>query len=98
MALKVTISERAEKNLDDIMLYLEEEWSIRVRDNFRKKLIKAVEQIAKSPELFPSSAIKKNVRRCVVTKQTSLYYRISNQEIEIITIQDNRKNPQGLRL
>ncbi len=98
MPLKVTISERAEKNLDDIMFYLEEEWSIRVRDNFRKKLIKVVEQIANNPELFSPSTIKKNVRRCVVTKQTSLYYRILNQEIEIITIQDNRKNPQGLRL
>jgi hypothetical protein len=34
----------------------------------------------------------KGLYKCVVTKQSSFYYRIRNNEIEIITLFDNRQN------
>ncbi|TVR39825.1 MAG: type II toxin-antitoxin system RelE/ParE family toxin, partial [Cryomorphaceae bacterium] len=34
--------------------------------------------------------------KCVVTKQTSFYYRIINDEIEIISISDNRQDPDRI--
>jgi len=40
--LQIIISERAEKNLDALMEYLESEWSARVKEKFRQKLLNTV--------------------------------------------------------
>ena len=34
----------------------------------------------------------------VVTKQTSFYYRVLEDELQIIALEDNRKNPKNLEL
>ncbi len=96
--MKVTISDRAEQNLDNIVGYLEKEWSVRVRDKFLEVLKTKIEQISRMPQMYEPSSKRKTVRRCVVSKQTSLYYRVRKEEIEIITIQDNRRNPKKLKL
>lgn len=96
--MKVTISERAEQNLDNIVRYLETEWSLRVRDKFLEILKTKIEQISRMPQMYEASSKRKTIRRCVVSKQTSLYYRARKEEIEIITVQDNRQNPKKLKL
>jgi plasmid stabilization system protein ParE len=50
--MKVTISERAEQNLDKITRYLEGEWSVRVRDKFLEILKKKIEQISRTPHMY----------------------------------------------
>ena len=96
--MKVTISERAEQSLDNIARYLETEWSVRVRDKFLEVLKRKIEQIARMPHMYEASSKKKTVRRCVVSKQTALYYRAKKEEIEIVTIQDTRQDPKKLKL
>jgi plasmid stabilization system protein ParE len=98
MSLHIVISERAEKNLEKIITYLQSEWSEGVKQKFISKLIKTINQIANTPSMYPESEIKKNVRKCVVTKHTVLFYRVNKKEIEIITIQDTRQNPAFLKL
>lgn len=46
----------------------------------------------KSCPMTESEGIFKNV----VSKQTSYYYRIQNLDIEIITLTDNRQNPEKI--
>ncbi len=96
--LHIVISERAEKNLNKIVTYLENEWSERVKQNFILKLSKVINQISQSPLMFPASEIKKGLRKCVITKHTIIFYRVAEHEIEIITIQDSRQNPAFLKL
>jgi hypothetical protein len=48
--------------------------------------------------MYPASKIKMNVRKCVVTKHTIVYYKVNAKELEIITIQDSRQNPAFLKL
>ena len=96
--LKVTISARAEKNLDDLVEYLESKWPAKVKKEFLKKLLNSVTLISKNPYLFPASEKKKEIRKCILTKHNSMYYRVMKDEIEIITIQDNRRNPDDLKL
>jgi hypothetical protein len=47
-----------------------------------------------NPEMFSESQIKGGIRKCVVTAQTSLYYRICNESIEVITMIDSRQDPK----
>ena len=65
---------------------------------FLEKLIKTIHQISIHPFSSPASVIKKEIRRCVISKQTTIYYRVSKKEVEIITIQDTRRNPNFLHL
>ena len=60
---------------------------------FSAKLDHTIELISKSPEIFPISIEKNNIRKAVVEKHNNLYYRINKNSIEIISLYANRKNP-----
>ncbi len=97
MMRRINLSNRAVKRLDDLLAFLEKEWSPKVKNNFILKLDKSIRQIQKLPESFPASEKIKGLRKCTVTKQTTVYYSFSDSSIDIVTIFDNRKNPESLR-
>ncbi len=95
--LPVFLSPLAEKKLVILLDYLEEKWSIRVRNNFLEKFKSKTELVSMQPKSCPESQNFSNLYKCTVTKQVSFYYRIYSDEIEIITIFDNRQNPNKLQ-
>ena len=96
MSRKVVISKTAEKKLEKLFEYLVKEWSIKVKKDFVEKLDSSIEMIKNQPEIFPESKKGKNLRRCVITKQTTLYYRFNSKRINIVTLFDTRQNPNRL--
>ena len=98
MDYKIIISKRAEKNLDAIFKYLEKKWPEKVKNDFKLKLLREVDFLRQNPFMFPESLIKKNMRRCLITKHNVMYFRIKKNEVEIITIHDTRKKPKSLKL
>ena len=98
MKYDITISKKAEENLKAIFEYLETNWSEKVRDDFKQKLLKEVDYLRQNPFMFPASQIKNGVRKCLITKHNTMYYQIESNEVEIITIHDTRKNPKSLKL
>lgn len=93
---KVVISKTAEKKLDKLFEYLVEKWSIKIKKEFVEKLDSSIEIIKNQPEIFPESKKGKGLKKCVLTKQTTLYYRYNSKRITIITIFDTRQNPNKL--
>lgn len=98
MIRKVVLSNTAQRKLDKLIIYLIEEWSLKIKNEFISKLDNVVEQIKNNPELFPKSNKGNNVRKCVVTKHTTLFYKFDSNQIYILTIFDNRQNPDILKL
>ena len=96
--MQVFLSKLAEAKLLELTGYLLEEWSVRVRDEFINKLTEKVNQISDYPYSCPKSEVFTGLFKCVVSKQTTLYYRIDvdKKEIEIITVFDSRQNPDDL--
>ena len=96
--MKVFLSELAENKLLRLNDFLLENWNLKVRNDFIKKLTSKIEQISEQPESCPQSTEFKGLFKCVVTKQTTFYYRINfeREEIEIITVFDTRQNPNKL--
>lgn len=92
----VILSKRASKKLIKLLDYLESEWSLKVKNEFIEKLDDSINQIRKYPESFQESEIKKGLRKCIITKQTTLYFRYDSKSIKIITMFDNRMNPGKL--
>ncbi len=90
--MKVTLSQEAYEQLHELIDYLEKNWSDRVVDNFLAKLTKSMDTMSIMPFGYPESVSYKGLRRCVVTPQTSIFYRVNNEEIEIMAIIDNRSD------
>ncbi|HEX2935067.1 MAG TPA: hypothetical protein VHO72_06920 [Bacteroidales bacterium] len=57
-----------------------------------------IDMIAVNPYLFPYSSKKKNLRRCVIGPQTTLYYHFLGDCIEIVSFRGNKMNPETLGL
>lgn len=96
MSREIKLSEKAEKKLDKLLDFLEKEWSIKVKDEFIKKLDKSLTQIKVYPDSFPKSDTTKGLHKCVITKQTILYYKFSNVSIYIVALFDSRQDPNTL--
>jgi len=96
MDRKVIISKRDSLNLAQLLDYLREEWSDKVQNEFIEKLNRAILIIRKNPDSFEHSKFRKGLHRCVVTKQTSLFYKFDNGNIYIVSFFDNRQNPERL--
>jgi plasmid stabilization system protein ParE len=89
-------SDEAIRNLDGIVEYLSSNWSKKEITRFLKKLDKAILLIAQRPELFPTSKYKQEMRRLVLTKQISIIYSHKDNTIHIISLFDNRQDPDRL--
>lgn len=76
-----------------LLSFLESEWSVEVKNAFLEKLLNSYSKISSYPKSCVESKLRPNLYKCVVSEQTSFFYRIKEGEIEIITILDNRQNP-----
>ena len=81
----------------EILEYLEEHWTFREIQNFINRVEYVVELIRKSPVQYPVSK-EKNIHRCVVVKQVSLFFRVKENNIELLVFWDNRQDPAKLSL
>lgn len=97
--MEVFLSELAETKLLDLTDYLQKKWGELIRDKFVTDFTNKVSQISEMPNSCPESLELKGLYKCVVSKQSTFYYRINFDlsEIEIITIFDTRQDPSKLK-
>jgi len=75
-------TERSLQNSIFIKQYLENNFSLKEIDDFFS-LLEAFEIVVCAyPELYPQSGIKKNIRRAVLSKVLSVYYRINKEKLK----------------
>ena len=96
MSKQIIWSPAAEKDAEQILDFINTKWSKRVAAKFLNKLDDNIRLISEDPMLFPIIEDNLGIRKCVVTKQNSLFYRISNETIEVIRLFDTRQNPKSL--
>jgi plasmid stabilization system protein ParE len=94
--MQVVFSKRAKIKLENLLNYLEKEWSEKSKEDFIKKLDRSIAQIKKLPTSCPESKKVSGLFKCVITKQTTLFYRIKDQTVQVITLFDTRQNPDKL--
>lgn len=97
MPKTIVWSELADKDFENILGYLEEEWSKAVVIQFIDLTFSIVEQIAIHPKQFPVIFKSKKIRKCVLTKHNTLFYRESKDRVEILRIFDTRQDPKKLK-
>ncbi len=93
---KIIWTDEAFKNLENIIAYLEKFWTEKEIRKFARLLDKQLILIRKNPALYPFSKKSNEIRKSVLTKQITLYYRIIETEIYLIALFDSRQNPEKL--
>ena len=77
--------------------YLELKWSIQDVLNFIEKVDYTVQLIAKNNTLFTTTNYK-SVHKVVITKQITLYYRITSTNIELLRFWNNYQDLENFKL
>lgn len=95
---KVLWTDFALDELAQTIRYLEENWTEKEIRNFSAKLEETIVFISRNPNLFQSSDIKKDIRRAVVAKHNTLYYRLINNHIEVVSFFSHRQDPKKRKL
>ena len=71
-------SDEALDNLDSIIEYLQNKWTDMQISRFFKKLDKHIVLLSNNSLLFPVVDLTTNLRRSILTQQTTIYYQIKN--------------------
>ncbi|MCZ8230226.1 type II toxin-antitoxin system RelE/ParE family toxin [Flavobacterium sp.] len=94
---KIIFSRRSKLQLEELIEYLEYRFSLITKEKFVATLDRFVVLIQKDPEIFPKSEANKKIRKCVISKQTTLYYSFNNQEIRLLSFFDTRQDPTKIK-
>ena len=80
-----------------LLEYLETEWSLNVKKDFINRLDRSLIQIQKYPESCKKTDAVTGLHILIITKHTSLFYRFDSKSIKIVTLFDNRMDPEKLK-
>ncbi|MHA8061050.1 type II toxin-antitoxin system RelE/ParE family toxin [Aquirufa beregesia] len=78
--------------LQNTIHYLEENWTVKELQNLATSIEEAISLISHNPYLFQVSDIKRNVRRVIIAKHNTLYYRLKEDQIEILSFFSHRQS------
>lgn len=94
---EVFITDTAKADIESIAVFLQDTFSNKVKVDFLVKLSEKLLFIEKMPFMYPTSAKNPRVRRCIIHKNVSLFYEVSDAQIYVLSVVDNRVNPENSR-
>ena len=97
MLKPVKWSSLADDDFANLLEYLFNIWKQKVTLNFINILDDCISKIQSNPENFPYYDENLNIRKCVVTKHNSIFYKETEFRIEILRLYDTRQNPDSLK-
>lgn len=96
--MKVTWSARSKITYFKVLDYLEHNWSKKEIVQFSQRTEIVIRAIKRNPGIFPVSSKHKEIRRAIIDKNNSLFYKVNkySNKIYLLTFFDNRQNPNNL--
>lgn len=91
--MKIIWSDQAKISYEETIDFILEQWSPDIGLDFENKTNDLLDKLKKNTKLCPNSK-KKQLRKCVIHKNTSLIYKIVKPNIELVTFIDNRSGHQ----
>ncbi len=93
---KIITSDIAKFKLQKILTDIEHQWTKTIQLEFAKELKKITETLKIFPDAYPKSEILPGLHKCIISRQTSMYYKFDINNIYIINFTDNRQNPDDI--
>jgi plasmid stabilization system protein ParE len=98
MPYPVRYSTRSYIEYEEILDYVSENFGIAIAAKVDMYFEEVIDLIAVNPKMFPYSDKNKNLRRCVISPQTTLYYRFTGEYVELASFRGNKMDPKTLGL
>jgi len=95
--LKIRWTEEATKNLEGIIVYLEANWTTQELSKFFLKFEKQLIILSNFPEAYSISQKSGRIHRCVFTKNLTIYYKVTDNSIFLLSLFDTRQDPAKLK-
>lgn len=95
---RILWTDNALLELKKTVVYLEQNWTERELKKLAIQLEKTLQLISQNRYLFQTSDIKKEVRIAVVLSVNSIYYRVLENDVEILSFFSNRQSPEKRKL
>lgn len=93
MGLQVLYTPRSRETLIVVYNTIRNKFGEKTANKFLIKVEKIIEIITEQPLIFKATNIDNNVRIGYITKQTSLFYRVTESSIYLLYFWDNRQEP-----
>ena len=95
MARKIIWTKRANKRINQIIEYLEDEFGKNTTKSFVSKTCQLIDLISQNPHLGTMENLDKNIRGFLLTKHNRVFYRVTESEIIILNFFDTRTHPKN---
>lgn len=92
---KIIWSQNAKEEFEDAVKYLESFFSEKEVTNLLKETNRISKLISDQPTLYPSSETNE-MRKAVVLKYNTLYYKIIENNVFIVSFFSNRQSPEKI--
>jgi plasmid stabilization system protein ParE len=92
MDYKLRWSDESVRNLGEILDYLRIHWTEKEVASFSEKLSHQLNLILKNPNMFPISAYAPKLRKAVLSKQTTIFYKIVENTVYLAYLHLIRKD------
>jgi len=91
-------SSKAKITFFKVLDYLNENWTQKEVIQFHQRTQIILNAIKQNPGIFPVSATNKIIRKGIIGKNNSVFYKIDayHQKILLLTFFDNRQDPKTL--
>jgi plasmid stabilization system protein ParE len=98
--MEIIWSLKAKTTFNLVLDYLDRNWTRKEVESFYYRTQIVLKSISKYPELFPASTKNRKIRKAIVDKNNTFYYKIDtyHQRIHVLTFFDSRQDPQILKL
>ncbi len=94
MVKTIIWNRRASDNFNSIIAYLQKNWGDKVTRNFVTHTYQIIELLALNPEMGSIEYAEKQIRGIVITKHNTLFYRVEEEKLILLTFFDNRQHPR----
>jgi len=93
MGLEIFYTPRAKEAFQSTYNFIHNKFGVSAANKFLAKVDKAIYLLADHPLMYKVSTIDPNVRIGLITKQCSLFYRVTDTSVHILFFWDNRQEP-----
>jgi len=97
MAFPIRYSARARMEELEMLEYVVNKFGHSKGNEVYLRIEQVLALISEMPEMYPESKSRVGLRKCVFGKQTSIYYRVNDVFIEVISFRPNRKDPSKFK-
>ena len=97
MNYSVIWSPQSKESFENNILHLLKTWNEQDANDFIDRVEEVLRLISKHPKIFRYLP-EQDAYRCVVVKPVSLFYRLRDNQVELLTFWDNRMDPKKINI